>query len=703
MAHAVTHAKVSAVPDSGDTTKVQPSDWNAGHVVVIDESAIDHGAIGGLSDDDHEQYHTDARALTWLGTRDTADLSEGSNLYYTDDRADARIALFADTLGTAAFADTGDFATAGHDHDGVYSPVGHNHDSDYAAISHTHLLADITDAGTAAAADTTDFAAAAHGHAISDVSGLQTALDGKASTSHTHTLLSLTDTPSSYSGQAGKFAKVNAGETAVEFDDVPGRQVLTGATTFNVPADFATPQAAWAHICANVDCNGFVPTIKIADGTHGGISDNITGAPLGAPYVAIDGNSANPENVILTEAAAETLLFLQSRVELSNFEFRSTGSFGLVAAYHGRVFVRAGLRAGACSGEKFHASSGGQIWLFNNYTDTGNAQKHFVAHSGGQIRAWGVTATPVGTPAYTTFAEAVLGGVITADSYTYGGSATGKRFNVESGGVIEQDDNDLEIFPGNAAGTVSPGGIYGSITAPRTVYGPLCPHEALKVLYASAATVTATASAVLLRDASGAERLFAGLSETPDITASGANGLDTGSEGSSRWYAIWAIGKPDGTLDALLSESFTAPTMPSGYTYKGLVGAVYNDGSSNFVAFNQAGNVVNRKTFDAVSGGAASTYTALDLSAGIPPNAKKVHVGIELEADAGLAIAVVAPEGSGTTNTYGDKAVAVDGGGAPMFAHVEIVLSTAQQIKYFIPSTGATNPAVDISVRGWEW
>lgn len=53
--------------------------------------ASDHGALTGLSDDDHAQYHTDARALTWLGTRSTTDLSEGSNLYYTTARANAAI------------------------------------------------------------------------------------------------------------------------------------------------------------------------------------------------------------------------------------------------------------------------------------------------------------------------------------------------------------------------------------------------------------------------------------------------------------------------------------------------------------------------------------------------------------------------------------------------------------------------------------
>ncbi|KYG76389.1 hypothetical protein AWW68_19565 [Roseivirga spongicola] len=68
---------------------------------AVGSGASDHGALTGLSDDDHTQYHTDARALTWLGTRSTTDLSEGSNLYYTTARANAAI----DTRVDKAFVD----------------------------------------------------------------------------------------------------------------------------------------------------------------------------------------------------------------------------------------------------------------------------------------------------------------------------------------------------------------------------------------------------------------------------------------------------------------------------------------------------------------------------------------------------------------------------------------------------------------------
>lgn len=81
----------------------------------------DHGSLTGLADDDHPQYHTDARG-------------------------DAR------------------YSQLGHDHAGVYSPVGHG-----------HAIADVTGLQTALDGK----AAASHTHAISDVTNLQTTLDAK--------------------------------------------------------------------------------------------------------------------------------------------------------------------------------------------------------------------------------------------------------------------------------------------------------------------------------------------------------------------------------------------------------------------------------------------------------------------------------------------------------------------------------------------
>ncbi|MBD3268463.1 hypothetical protein GF373_17485 [bacterium] len=50
-------------------------------VIDVDtvQSGIDHGLISGLEDDDHEQYHNDSRATTWLGTQNIQALSNVSS------------------------------------------------------------------------------------------------------------------------------------------------------------------------------------------------------------------------------------------------------------------------------------------------------------------------------------------------------------------------------------------------------------------------------------------------------------------------------------------------------------------------------------------------------------------------------------------------------------------------------------------------
>jgi len=58
---------------------------------------VNHADLGLLGADDHTQYHNDARALTWLGTRSTTDLAEGSNLYYTEARVSANTDVAANT------------------------------------------------------------------------------------------------------------------------------------------------------------------------------------------------------------------------------------------------------------------------------------------------------------------------------------------------------------------------------------------------------------------------------------------------------------------------------------------------------------------------------------------------------------------------------------------------------------------------------
>jgi hypothetical protein len=72
---AVTHAKVSTVPDEADTDLVRPSDWNAAHVgaVEVAQATVDFGTTEGAS------LTTAAVAAPWVGATSKITVSLGGS------------------------------------------------------------------------------------------------------------------------------------------------------------------------------------------------------------------------------------------------------------------------------------------------------------------------------------------------------------------------------------------------------------------------------------------------------------------------------------------------------------------------------------------------------------------------------------------------------------------------------------------------
>jgi len=118
---------------------------------------------------------------------------------------------------------------------------------------------------------------------------------------------------------------------------------------------------------------------------------------------------------------------------------------------------------------------------------------------------------------------------------------------------------------------------------------------------------------------------------TIDITASGENGLDTGSEAASSWYYVWLIYNPTtDTYKGLFSLSSTSPTLPEGYVYKRRIGVVRNSVGSDFLNFRMIGNGVRRRyeynedrygVLRVLSNGTATIWTDIDVSSVVPPTA----------------------------------------------------------------------------------
>jgi hypothetical protein len=107
----------------------------------------------------------------------------------------------------------------------------------------------------------------------------------------------------------------------------------------------------------------------------------------------------------------------------------------------------------------------------------------------------------------------------------------------------------------------------------------------------------------------------------------GANGLDTGTLAASTQYAVWLIADSRGyqpTAAILSLTSNIAPVLPLGYDSMRLIGFIATDGAVHFVyATNKPQNMVGALSYyiapaSVLSGGNATTFTAIDMSTPIP-------------------------------------------------------------------------------------
>ena len=118
---------------------------------------------------------------------------------------------------------------------------------------------------------------------------------------------------------------------------------------------------------------------------------------------------------------------------------------------------------------------------------------------------------------------------------------------------------------------------------------------------------------------------------TVDITDSGIDGLDNGTEASSTWYAVHLVSGTAG-MGGLLVAGEGVPFMPAGYTYYRRVGWTYNYSDGNLQNFAQGGLGRERSYFwnytdvgafaNVVTNGTSNGFrTAVDCSGKIAPSA----------------------------------------------------------------------------------
>lgn len=153
------------------------------------------------------------------------------------------------------------------------------------------------------------------------------------------------------------------------------------------------------------------------------------------------------------------------------------------------------------------------------------------------------------------------------------------------------------------------------------------PNSKLDFTYANLGTFFE----VILQDSSSPPRTFRGRGTatiTLDATATGANGLDTGSLANSTCYFLYYIAKADGTLGVIASTSSGGPSvMPATYIFKALVGALFTNGSGQLQKYLQIDNraeIVATNVLNNIGPSVAGTLQSLSLSAVVPSIAQAV-------------------------------------------------------------------------------
>ncbi len=161
----------------------------------------------------------------------------------------------------------------------------------------------------------------------------------------------------------------------------------------------------------------------------------------------------------------------------------------------------------------------------------------------------------------------------------------------------------------------------------------------LKATAASVDTVSMTADWIMVEDGNGEMRRVAmTTSVVIDKTVAGpaVNGCDqAGAFPKDSWVHFYAIYNPfTGNVAGLFSASATAPTLPSGYTFKAYLGAARNNSSGTsgeFDSFTQSDRHVSA-TFQQVSSTIGTTRGIVDMSNNIPPTAKRLDLYVGLSA-----------------------------------------------------------------------
>lgn len=248
-----------------------------------------------------------------------------------------------------------------------------------------------------------------------------------------------------------------------------GRLKLTGSRTYHVNdatgsdsnnglssgAPFLTLQKA-LNVIMGLDGAGYSVTVSVADGTYAGFS--VASSPLNIPSLTIESVNG-PASTEIT-GRAEFVRGAGTDVTLEGFKFSYATSGGeeCVRGLHwGGLITLTSCEFGANTAGAHISCTQGRMLITGDHVISGDALSHLSVSDFGYLEYQADTSTVDGTPDFALAFASCYGGHMLIPTTTWTGSATGVRYDVARGGVIDAEGQTL---PGDTAGTTATGGAY---------------------------------------------------------------------------------------------------------------------------------------------------------------------------------------------------------------------------------------------------
>lgn len=196
----------------------------------------------------------------------------------------------------------------------------------------------------------------------------------------------------------------------------------------------------------------------------------------------------------------------------------------------------------------------------------------------------------------------------------------------------------------------------------------------------------------------------------------GANGLDAGSLIATMDYAVYLIGDSRGynPVAGILSlTSNASPLLPLGYDSSILLGFVQTNGSAQFAA--SSTNPLNSKNLrsyylspsvSVLSGGNATSFTAIDLSTPIPTTTSRDVIALLQVVFTPLAIGDTVqfrPTGEGTPQTAGLVTISGVAAGIAQTQYLQVICGVASSKPEIDYKVSVSGDSVSVLVVGYAY